>query len=208
MEAHSLIWIFQVRLFHQALVFIMSSPPSPAHTPNQGALGEGGRKTTVPARGPLWLGKAKEERRLLPGPQAQACQRTGMETTGHHGLTAEGDDRPVGGLIAGPPHPVKAWASAVPPGVASVEGAGRRRGSPERASLPEVQVRGRDQLSGHSCSAGSSPRNCQVHSHPSSGPGAHSGVPLSFQPLPAPGLGTFLSPAGSQTQDSPRVLMS
>lgn len=66
-----------------------------------------------------------EEGRLLPSPGPQACQGTGAEPAGHCGLTAGGEGRAVGGLIAGPSQLAKAWTSAVLPRVASVEEAGR-----------------------------------------------------------------------------------
>ena len=136
--------------------------PNPCTHPKSGSAGGEGQKENniclMEAGGLSDLGKAKEERRLLPGPCPQARQGTGVETTDRCGLTAEGDDRPGGGLMAQPSHPAKAWASAVPPRAASVEGAGHGGGSPECAGLPEVQVRGQGQLSGHSCCAGSPPQ--------------------------------------------------
>lgn len=114
------------------------------------------------------LGETKEESRLLPGPCPQACQGTGVETTRRCGVTAGAWMRAVDGLIARPSHPAKARASAVPPEVASVEGAGRLRGSPVRARLPRLQVRGQGGSQATAAPlAHSHPGNWQVHSHPS-----------------------------------------
>ena len=79
------------------------------------------------------------------------------------GLTAGGGERAAGVLIAGPSHSAKTQASTVPPGVASAEGPGRRRGSPEHASLPEAF--GPQLL--YWLAPRPAPRHCQTHGHPS-----------------------------------------